>query len=256
VDIWKPVQYLKFENERLRPALDLLAQINMAKPKIIKDLGCGTGNITKIMKDRWPDAQITGIDSSEAMLTQAKKVSRDITWEIADLNTWEAAETTDIIFSNATYHWLDNHDILFPKLMKSLNPDGILAIQMPNNFQAATHLCIAQVIRKGDWKLKLEGFLREQPVLTPDEYFGILANFSGSINMWETSYQHLLFGDNPVVEWTKGSALRPFLEKLDAANQDKFLDKYTELINHAYPQNNKGVTIMPFKRLFILATKK
>ena len=250
---WDPLQYLSFENERLRPALDLLTHLPIENPKIIYDLGCGPGNITKILKIKWPLAKVIGIDSSVEMLNKAKNLSKKISWILEDLRRWIPLEKIDLIFSNATLHWLDNHETLFPKLMSYLNPNGVLAIQMPDNFTAPTYRCIYETVNSGPWKESLISLIREKPVLTTSEYYRILSPISNEMYLWQTIYNHFLEGENPVVEWTKGSALRPFLEKLDEKMKPLFLKQYIKRIQQNYKKEYNGKTILPFKRIFLIA---
>ena len=250
---WNPTQYLAFSNQRQRPALDLLTRIPIETPGIIYDLGCGPGTTTVLIKKRWPDAQLTGVDSSREMLDTARTVDKEITWQVGDLNEWQPSEPCDLLFSNAALHWLDDHEVLFPRLLKGLRPGGVLAVQMPRNFSAPTHTAISDTVRSGHWRPRLEPYLREKPVYDPSVYYDILKNHTASVDMWETTYFHLLEGEDPVVEWTKGSILRPLLSLLDKADIEVFLEDYRGRVSEAYPRGQDGKTVMPFKRLFFVA---
>ncbi len=252
---WNPAQYLQFGNERLRPALDLLARIPLETPATVYDLGCGPGTATVLLKERWPDAGVTGLDSSASMLERARTLDDGITWQEVDLGTWEPDAPADVLFSNAVFHWLDDHEILFPRLLSALNPGGVLAIQMPNNFAAPSHTSITATIRGGPWRELFEPGLREFPVGDASTYYDLLSPHASHLNIWETTYLHILSGENPVVEWTKGTALRPFLDQLDGDQAVAFLDTYSSLIDAAYPQRKDGNTTLPFKRVFIIAVK-
>ena len=252
---WNPAQYLQFGDERLRPALDLLARIPSETPDTVYDLGCGPGTATVLLEDRWPDAQITGLDSSDSMLERARDLDSKITWRTVDLSTWEPNAPADVLFSNAVFHWLDGHGIIFPRLMSALNPGGVLAIQMPNNFSEPSHTSITETIRNGPWREQFESGLREFPVEDASTYYDLLSPHASHLDIWETTYSHILSGENPVVEWTKGSALRPFLDQLDEDHSQSFLDHYSSLINIAYTQSADGNTVLPFKRVFIIAVK-
>ena len=252
---WNPAQYLLYGNERLRPALDLLTRIQVTSPDTVYDLGCGTGTVTRILKERWPDAQVTGVDSSESMLERTQAVEAGVYWQHSDLNDWQPENRADVVYSNAALHWLDNHERLFLRLMETVKPGGVLAVQMPENFSAPSHTSIAETVQEGDWRERLAPFQREHPVAEPSFYYDLLSQFSNSIDMWETTYMHILEGQNPVVEWTKGTMIRPLLDNLTEEEGSAFLKSYTEKVARAYPRRSDGKTVLPFKRLFILAVK-
>ena len=252
---WNPSQYLRFGNERLQPVIDLIGRIPLESPRVIYDLGCGTGSGTVILKERWPDAQVTGVDSSETMLEMTRTLDADVSWQHSDLNAWEPSVPADLIFSNAVFHWLDDHHALFPRLMTKLAPGGILAVQMPLNWHEPTHRLIAGMVRGGPWRSRLEPHLREFPVLKGQEYYDLLIGQASSIDMWETTYYHILEGQDPVVEWTKGSILRPLLDLLEEPEAETFLEMYRGHIAQAYPQQSDGKTVLPFRRLFFMAIK-
>jgi len=252
---WNPSQYLRFGNERLQPVIDLIGRIPLESPRVIYDLGCGTRSGTVILKERWPGAQVTGVDSSESMLERTRALEADISWQHSDLNAWEPSAPADLLFSNAVFHWLDDHHALFPRLMTKLAPGGILAVQMPLNWRAPTHRLIAETVRGGPWRERLEPHLREFPVLEGQEYYDLLSGQASSIDMWETTYFHILEGPDPVVEWTKGSILRPLLDLLGKPEAETFLEMYRSQIAQAYPQQADGKTVLPFRRLFFMATK-
>ena len=199
--------------------------------------------------------KVVGLDSSEKMLLKAQDLSTDITWILDDLNTWMPSRKADFLFSNATLHWLDNHSNLLPRFMEFLNSGGLLAIQMPNNFSAPTHKFIEEVILEGEWREILEPHIRKWPILNTDEYYEILNPLASYVDLWETKYTHVLEGENPVVEWLKGSALRPYLDKLNDHQKDNFLEEFTKKIQIEYPKMINGKTIMTYRRIFIIARK-
>ncbi|MDV7340516.1 methyltransferase domain-containing protein [Terasakiella sp. A23] len=247
---WNPETYLKFDAPRLRPALDLIGQVHLKNPRTIVDLGCGPGNVTQILKERWPDADVTGIDSSPHMLEKAKAAYPDVSWQQADVSTWKPDGPVDLIYSNACLHWLEDHEGLFTRLFSYLSYDGVLAVQMPSNFAAPTHQLIRDVLGKGH--PLSPGF----PVHAPQEYYDWLASEAMHLNLWETTYQHILEGDNPVADWTKGAALRPVLDDLtDDQARKEFETDYRARIAKAYPKSGNGKTVMPFKRFFLIAQK-
>ena len=250
---WDPAQYLKFADHRLRPALDLLNRIDVADPTEVFDLGAGAGNVTRLLKARWPNARITGVDESQEMLAKAAAAAPEIAWQRADLASWRPPRPADIIYSNATLHWLAGHDRLFPALFAALAPGGVLAVQMPQNFSAPSHTAIGDAARSGPWRAKLEPLLRLAPTADPAFYFDLLAPRAAALDIWETEYLQILDGDHPVREWVKGTWLRPLLDALDEPDRTQFEARYAELVAPAYPRRPDGHTLFPFRRLFIVA---
>lgn len=253
---WDPAQYLKFADHRLRPAVDLLNRIDATDPARIYDLGAGTGNVTRLLKERWPAAQVTGVDGSREMLEKAAQAAPDIEWQHADLGAWTPPRPADVIYSNAALHWLDGHERIFPALLSALAPGGVLAVQIPRNFSAPSHTSITEAVRGGPWRAKLEPLLRPSPVAEPAFYFGLLAPRAASLDMWETEYLQVLEGDNPVKEWTKGTWLKPLLDALQEPERSTFEAAYGDLVARAYPRRPDGRTLMPFRRMFIVARKR
>jgi trans-aconitate 2-methyltransferase len=250
---WDPAQYLKFADHRLRPAVDLLNRIDLAAPGQIYDLGAGTGNVTRLLKSRWPQARITGVDASEEMLAKARQALPDLVWQRADLANWRPPAPAELIYSNAALHWIERHDEIFPALFSAVAPGGVLAVQMPDNFSSPSHTAIAEAAHRGPWARKLEPLLRPPPVNEPDFYFGLLAPSAASVDIWQTEYLQPLEGDNPVKEWTKGTWLKPLLDALDEPERSGFEAAYGALVSQAYPRRRDGKTLLPFRRLFIVA---
>lgn len=251
---WEPAQYLKFAGHRLRPAVDLLNRID-ADPRTIADLGAGAGNVTRLLQARWPGAHITGVDTSPEMLARAAESLPQASWECADLASWRPSQPIDLLYSNAALHWVDDHPTLFPALFTMVNAGGTVAVQMPNNFGAPSHTAIADVVASGPWTSTLQPLLRTPPVQRPSVYFDLLAPVASSLDIWETEYVHVLDGDRPVLEWVKGTWLRPLLNALDDAQRAEFESRYAELVGAAYPRRADGRTLFPFRRLFIVATR-
>lgn len=252
---WNPAQYLRYGSERLRPALDLMSRIDFESPETVYDLGCGTGTITGILQERWPEAKVTGVDSSASMLERTRDLETGVYWQHSDLNDWQPESPADVVYSNAALHWLDDHEQLFPRIMDAVKPGGVLAVQMPENFGAPSHTSIADTVREGPWRERLAPFQREHPVAEPSFYYDLISQMSSSVDMWETTYMHILEGEDPVVEWTKGTMLRPLLDNLSDEEGVAFLKSYTEKVAKAYPHSANGKTVLPFKRLFIVAVK-
>jgi trans-aconitate 2-methyltransferase len=250
---WDPSQYLKFSDHRLRPAIDLMARIPLAAPRSIYDLGCGPGNITRLLAERWPDAAVTGVDSSADMLAKAEREAPDVTFQLADITYWSPPAPADLLFSNAALHWLDDHAVLLPRLISHLAPGGMIAIQMPANHASPSHLLMEEVAADDRWCAKLAA-LRQvyRSVEAPESYYRMLAPLLRDLDIWETTYLHVLGGENPVVEWTKGTALRPYLDALAGPERGAFLAAYQARIAAAYPKQPDGNTLLPFRRLFLV----
>jgi trans-aconitate 2-methyltransferase len=252
---WSPSQYLRFGQPRLRPALDLLARVECDTPAVVYDLGCGTGAMTRLMAERWPQARVTGVDASTSMLEAAGEGMANVRWQQQDIAAWEPEVAADLIYSNAALHWLPDHARLFPRLLSSLTATGVLAVQMPRNFAAPSHTAIAETVRAGAWRSRLEPLLRETPVADPVWYLDLIGAHAATVDVWETEYFQLLRGDNPVTEWTKGTWLAPLLAALPEPERSEFEQAYAERVAHAYPRRADGTTLLPFRRLFLVAVR-
>lgn len=253
---WDPAQYLKFAGHRLRPALDLLARVDLDAPASVYDLGAGAGNVTRLLRARWPAAQVTGVDASPEMLAEAAAAAPDIAWARADLATWRPPRPADLIYSNAALHWLPDHEHLFPALLGALAPGGVLAVQMPRNFAAPSHVLIAEAVRSGPWRHALEPLLRPVPVAEPAFYYDLLSPRAARVDLWEIEYLQILEGPDPVKEWVKGTWLRPLLDALEEPGRGAFEARYATLVASAYPRRPDGRTLFPFRRLFLVATAR
>jgi trans-aconitate 2-methyltransferase len=252
---WDPGQYARFATPRLRPALDLLQRLPALEPRRIYDLGCGSGEITRLLAARWPDAQVWGVDDSAAMLAAAPQDS-SVQWIRRPLQDFRASDGADLIFSNAALHWLPAHAQLMQSLAQQLRPGGVLAVQMPRNFDQPSHTLIAAAAREGPWRPRLERLIQPSPVGTARSYYELLAPFSCELDIWETRYLHILEGDDPVKEWTKGTWLRPFLEALDEPDRSAFESAYARLLRGAYPRDSAGKTPFEFNRLFLVMRRR
>ena len=251
---WDPAQYLQFSDQRLRPALDLLGQVRLTTPSQVVDLGCGAGNVSVILKQRFPAAEVTGVDSSAAMLEKARAVAPSCRFEQGDFASWRPASAPDLIYSIAALQWVGDHAALFPRLISLLAPGGVLAVQMPAMHDAPLRRLQYEVAAQGPWAARLASHTSAPPILDAAGYWDLLRPRVANLDIWETTYLHPLTGDDAVVEWAAGSSLRPFLEPLDAPRQVEFRRAYAEALRPHYPRRADGTTLLPFRRLFIIAT--
>jgi trans-aconitate 2-methyltransferase len=251
---WNPERYLAFGGERTRPAVDLLARVPLAGPARVADLGCGPGNSTRLLCERWPEADVLGVDSSAAMLAKAERSGIPARWLESDVAAWTPDAPYDLLFSNAALHWLPDHASLLPQLLAHLRPGGVLAIQMPRNFTAPSHSLLREVASAGRWAESLAPRLAEEPVAAPEWYHDLLAPLAAALDIWQTEYLHVLEGDDPVLGWVRGTALRPVIAALTSEEQACFEAEYARRLRKAYPRRADGRTLFPFRRLFIVAT--
>jgi len=252
--VWNPDQYHIYSDHRMRPALDLLSQVQLVKPLVIYDLGCGTGSVTSLLSRKWNASIVVGVDNSAEMLAKAKEEYPAIEWQQSDISDFNPSSAGHLIFSNAALHWLDNHETLLPDLLGRLIPGGVLAVQMPNNFQAPSHQILYDLAQSDRWQSMLGHLVRPAPVHKLEWYYDLLSSKVANLNLWETTYFQVLGGKNAVLEWTRGTALRPFLAALDSDEErNSFEQEYADLLLDAYPQQEDGSTIYPFSRLFIVA---
>ncbi len=291
---WDPGQYLAFADHRLRPALELLSRVPPANPQVIYDLGCGTGQVTRMIAERWPAARVYGRDNSPQILQQAAATPGSVTWIQADIADWQPPEAPDLIYSNATLHWVAGHNELFPRLLRLLPPGGLLAVQMPLSWDAPSHRLMRETLANGgpggrppgspkqphatatavdapSHRLMRETLANGGPggrplgsdklhqatatawVASAADYYDLLADTARSLDIWETEYLQVLEGDDPVLEWVKGTGLRPILNGLADDERDLFLTAYRERLRRAYPRRADGRTLYPFRRLFMIA---
>ena len=253
---WDPAQYLRFADARLRPALDLLAQVPLAAPGRVVDLGCGPGTVTRILKSRFPTAAVQGIDSSSAMLAKAREAAPGCAFAQADFATWTPDAAPDLIYSNAALHWTGGHETLFPRLVGLLAPGGVLAVQMPAMHDAPLRRAQETVAADGPWAARLRdapGVARD--ILTAGAYWDILRPHAAGLDFWETTYLHALTGEDPVVEWAAGTSLRPYLDPLPPDQQTAFRAAYAAAVRPHYPRRADGTTLLPFRRLFLIARR-
>ncbi len=252
---WDPSQYLKFAGQRLRPALDLLARIPLESPAAVVDLGCGPGNVARYLAERWPGAHITGVDASPEMLAEARKALPQAEWIEANLAAWRPDARVDLIYSNAALHWLPDHAALFPRLLNELAPGGVLAVQMPRNFGSPSHTSVAEAAHAGPWRATLAPLLKPPPVHEPGFYYDLLVAGCSALDIWETEYLQVLEGEHAVAEWNRGTWLKQFLDALDGEMRAGFEREYVRLMDAHYPRRADGKTLLPFRRVFLVAKR-
>ncbi|MCN9241930.1 trans-aconitate 2-methyltransferase [Streptomyces sp. RY43-2] len=261
---WDPGQYLRHADHRARPFLDLLARVPELpgdRPRIA-DLGCGPGNVTTLLADRWPTAHITGYDNSPEMLDAAHTRHEGPTagggrldFADADVRTWTPSVPHDLIFSNATLHWAPGHADRFPDWIAGLAPGGTFAFQVPANFDSPSHLLMRELAESARWKDRLgHTLVHDDAVLSPEAYVARLVELGCTADVWETTYLHLLQGEDPVLDWVKGTGLRPVLTEL-GDDAEEFVAEYRAVLREAYPSTPHG-TVFPFRRIFAVATKR
>ena len=259
---WDPAQYLKFSDHRLRPALDLVARVPLAEPRRIYDLGCGGGHVTRQLADRWPAADVVGMDNSPQMLAKARATPSRVRWEQGDLADWQPAAPPSLLFSNAVIQWLPDHATLIPRLWSLLPAGGCLAVQAPLSWDQPSHRLMRETLadggaggsRLGDDELRQA--VENRWLQEPGFYYDLLAAGAAHVEVWATEYLHALTGADPVLEWVSGTGLRPILTGLGDADRATFLDQYRARLRDAYPRREDGITLYPFRRLFFVAVRR
>lgn len=254
---WSAAQYVKFEDERSRPARDLVAAIPADVVETAVDLGCGPGNSTELLLRRFADAAITGLDSSAAMIAAARGRLPAVKFEVADITAWHAPGPFDVIFSNAALQWVPDHETLFPSLLAKLAPGGSLAVQMPDNLGEPSHRLMRDIAASGPWAAVLADAAKARAARHDAAwYYALLRRDAARVDVWRTTYHHPLAGGaGAVVEWLKGSGLRPYLDPLDENARRAFLARYEDAVAQAYPALPDGTVLLPFPRVFLVATR-
>lgn len=252
---WDPGQYELFARERALPFSHLLAAIPPFEAQRIADLGCGSGIPTLELAQRWPSATIWAVDSSSEMLEEARQraFSDNVHFIVADLTRWEAPLPLDLLVSNAVLHWIDDHQRRLAHLTAQLAPSGTLAFQVPNNFEEPSHKLLYELMEAEPWRGCLAS-VRRPAVHDPGWYQSCLAELGFTTTVWETTYHHVLAGENPVLEWLRGATLRPVLAALDSDQADRFVSEYARRLARAYPPGPFG-TVLPFRRIFVVARR-
>ncbi len=251
---WDTTQYLKFAEERTQPSIDLAARIQIANPKRVVDLGCGPGNSTAVVARRWPTAELLGIDNSTEMIAAAKKDFPQHVWQLGDIGSWSPLHRFDVVFSNAALQWLPNHRHAIPRLFSHVAAGGAFAFQVPANFDAAPHRLIRELGTSTAWCDAFSASVREWHAEEPSFYYDVLAPLSSRVDLWVTEYVHVLPGPEAIVDWYRGTGLRPWLDLLSTEElRSRFLADYLAGIASAYPRQPDGRVLFPFRRLFVIA---
>ena len=253
---WSAQQYLKFEDDRTRPSRDLLAQVPLDHADRVFDLGCGPGNSTELLIERFPDAEVIGVDSSADMLRQARERLSGRPFVQGELTTWTPPQGTNLLFGDAVFQWVPDHPAVLARLLKTLPQGGVLAVQMPDNTSEPALALMRDVAERGPYAGHpgLEHATRGA-LQTPGEYYNLLRPLASHLDVWHIVYNHVMPGPQAIVEWFKGSALRPFLDALDAEAREVFLTDYTARIAKEYPARYDGKVLLRFPRLFIIAVR-
>ena len=257
--MWDPAQYLHFADERGRPFYDLAARIGATNPAYVVDLGCGPGQLTATLAARWPDAEILGIDSSEAMIETARSAGYEgapgagrLSFAVGDVAGWQPPRPVDVIISNAVLQWVPGHLDLLPRWTGFLAAGGWLAFQVPGNFEQPVHALLRDLVTSAQWRDKLAGIDLNRQAGDPASYLDLLAGLGLAVDAWETTYLHVLPGEDPVTDWYAGTGMRPVLAALDAADAAQFTRQYSERARKLYPARPYG-TVLPFRRVFVVA---
>jgi trans-aconitate 2-methyltransferase len=252
---WSASQYVKFEDERTRPALELLERVRLDHPVHAIDLGCGPGNSTELIARRFPQVTVEGMDSDENMLTAARERLPELSFFKADLAHWQPAKTYDLMFANAVFQWLPNHLDIVLTLMEGLSSGGVFAFQMPDNLDESSHLLMEESAQAGSWRTNFKKSVRRNALASPSHYYEGLKTISRNVDIWHTHYYHVMQGPEAIVEWVKGTGLQTYLQKIPAEQQSDFLADYTARIAKAYPAMADGHSLFRFPRLFMVATR-
>jgi trans-aconitate 2-methyltransferase len=256
--VWDPQQYLRFDDERSRPFFDLVGRVQAEEPRLVVDLGCGPGQLTAALARRWPHAEVQGIDSSAEMISAASQHAAEgpgrLSFTCADVRDWKPARPADVIVSNALLQWVPGHRDLLPQWAAALVPGGWLAFQVPGNSDQPSHVILRELAASPRWRAALDGVKLNRQALDPAEYVDLLSRAGCAVDAWETTYLHILPGEDPVLEWYKGTGLRPVLTALDPDQAAEFLAEYGPRIGAAYPGRPYG-TVLPFRRVFVVARR-
>ncbi len=258
---WDPEQYQLFADIRKRPGLDLLARLPAITPKRIYDLGCGTGELTRRLAEHYPGARVTGIDNAPPMLAQARDNEPEATadrlhWSHGDIADWRPDKRGQLIFSNAALHWVSDHETLIPRLLSLVKPGGLLAFQVPNNYSSAAYGIVREAVAEMEQAEELLSVVPPTRVMAPAAYHRLLADRADYLDVWETEYLQPLSGEDPVLDWLKGSTLVPVREILEKDQWEGLKKRLRWALDQAYPREVDGTVLFPFKRIFVIARRR
>lgn len=253
---WDAAQYLRFEDERTRPSLDLIQRVRLADPQRCIDLGCGPGNSTELVAARFPGAAVEGLDSSPDMIEKARRRLPQLSFTLADLDEWSADGRYDLIFANAVLQWIPDHAALFTRLARALRRGGALAVQMPNNLAEPSHVAMDEVAAEGPWAARLANARSAKATIGSfSDYRRWLMDAGCEVDIWQTTYVHALAGHDAIVAWFRSTGLKPYVDPLAGDEREAFLARYREKIAACYPVEPDGKVLLRFPRLFILAVR-
>jgi trans-aconitate 2-methyltransferase len=250
---WSEAQYAKFIDQRTRPAAELLARVPLSAPARAIDLGSGPGNSTALLRARFPEARLSGVDSAPDMLRAARSALPEVEWIEADVERYEPDGPVDLLFANAVLHWVPEHARAFPRLFNQVTPGGVLAVQMPHNYDEPSHRLMRET--PGPWAERLAAVQALVRVESAAFYYDLLAPHAAYLDVWQTRYEHVMDDAQAIVEWVKGTGLRPYLDALLAGERAAFLDAYLAGIDAAYPKRSDGKRLFSFPRLFIVGVR-
>jgi trans-aconitate 2-methyltransferase len=255
--MWDPAQYLRFGDERSRAFYELTARVGAQDPAVVVDLGCGPGQLTAVLARRWPGARVHGVDSSGEMIAAARQLPGGdgrLSFSEGDVRDWRPDTPPDVIVCNAVLQWIPGHEDLLVRWAAALAPGGWLAVQVPGNFDEPSHVVLRELAASDRWRPLLGDVRLNRQSDDPARYVDVLSRAGCEVDAWETTYLHVLPGEDPVLEWYKGSGLRPVLAALDAGQQQAFLAEYGTRMREAYPRQPYG-TVLPFRRVFGVARR-
>jgi len=259
---WNPALYARYEDERTRPARDLLARVPLQSARLAVDLGCGPGNSTELLVERFPSAAVIGTDNSPSMIESARERLPEARFpkarfELSDIASWKSEAAPDLIYANASLQWVPDHETLLPRLLQSLAPGGVLAIQMPDNRDEPTHRLMRETAAEPTWAAAIGDYSKlRTELLGLQGYYDLLAPLAASIDIWRTAYQHPMQSARAIVDWVRSTGLRPFVDPLSPELRESYLAEYERRIDAAYPARTDGQRLLAFPRLFIIATRK
>jgi trans-aconitate 2-methyltransferase len=251
---WNPHSYLRFDEERTRPAIDLASRIKTDSPETVVDLGCGPGNSTLVLRERWPLARVIGLDSSPEMIASAREAYPLQEWILGALESWSAGSPVDVVFSNAALQWVPGHVGLVQNLLAQVSQGGALAFQIPSADYSEVRTFIHDIAGDEAWAARMDGALSALTMEPPEVYYDALATGAQSVDIWETEYCHVMESPAAIVDWISSTGLRPFLAALDSdAEKQRFVALLTERVEAAFPRRVDGRVLFPFKRTFVIA---